>query len=305
MAIDDHMSATSLLVVGLGGLLLWGWGCGEQTKKKKKKPKKYEFPIEVTVRQADDEPLPDVPVKLDGKVVGYTDAEGAFEGTFRARPGTNITLATGEMEGYRYVDGNNEKSTRLTTKKTLAGKGRSGVPVLLSPVVKSMETMYMVWVKTNCDEDTMDAEDCRDLPVLMDGDQVATTGREGMAHFMFSSQPTGEKTITIDTPKASDEEDDGEEIPTYEPEDPEFEISLQSDPTVYVFEKSFENPDAEPTWHPPPSNTTEDDDESDEGNDSSEETDETTSSTSDDEGSSGSGSDDGGKQDGVIEVFGD
>lgn len=283
MAIYGDNRALSLLAFGLGYLLVFGASCGGQTKKKKK-PKKFDFPLEVEVQRTDEEPVPEVPVKLDDKVVGYTDTDGSFRGTLRTTPGTNVTLSTGEVEGYRYADDKNEKTIRLNTKKNLSGKGRSGVPILLNTVVESTQNLYMVWVKTECDEDSMDPEDCRGLPVKMEGERIAETGREGTAHFVFETEPTGTKTITIDTPESEDDE-----IPTYEPEDPEFKADLRSDPTIFVFEKSFEDPDAEPerTWRPSPDRSS--------GSDDSDK-------SSDDSGSAGGG-DESGSDGEVINVF--
>lgn len=235
----------SLVVIAAAISLLVAGGCGGS--KKRKKPKAYEFPVEVKVKRANKEGLSGVPVKIDGTVVGYTDKKGTFKGVLRERAGNSITLATGEVDGFRYVGEEREKTVKLNTKKNLSGQGRSGVPVILNPVVESTRTSYLVWIRATCDEESMDAEDCQGLPVELDGDEIGETDVAGVVHTTFEAEPSGERTLAIETP---DPPDDDEEGPTFEPEEPEWEVQLDSDPTVFWGEQSFEDPEAddEPAW---------------------------------------------------------
>lgn len=230
------------LAVGLGG-------CGDSEPKKKAPPPRYDFKFKVDVTDTDAEPIPAVPVKLGGKTIGYTDRSGKFEGTVHERPGTEVTLELGEIDGYQPLEKSSVTET-LEVKPGLSGNGKQPVPVLLHSVVKSTQQPYLVWVKATCDEETLEQENCAGLQVLRDGDPVAVTDRLGRAHFSFEDEGQTRLRLTIDTPAPDDEKD----IPRMEPADPLYEVELNSDPEVYLVEQTFENPDERnkrPRWRPP------------------------------------------------------
>ena len=221
----------TLFLVGAGG-------CGNQAGESKKKPKRHAFKIEVEVTNTDSEPVPGAPVKLSGKTFGYTDKNGKFVGLLKERPGRKIELSVGKLEGYRYVDKHSVTET-LELKKSLSGKGRKGVPVLLRAVAESTKKNYLVWIRAECDEETMEAADCRGLPVKREGTVVATTDRTGTAHVGLEERPGETMNLTVDTPKADPEDD---ESTTYEPEDPNYEIEFALEPRVYMVEAAFKDP---------------------------------------------------------------
>ena len=247
-------SKTTWSVLLLAALVIGAAGCGNQTgKKKKKKPKTFDFKTEVEVTEADGgAPITGVPIKIDGKTVGYTDKEGIFKGVINDRPGRKIELSAGAVEGFRYLEGQST-TVKLDVKKGLSGNKRRGVPILMHAVAESILENYLVWVSLTCDEDSMDQEDCQGLPVLRDGKQIATTDKNGTAHFSLTEQPGTTLEVKVDTRK--DEEDD--DLPIYEPADPVWKIKLSLDPKVYLVETTFEDPEGdEPRWRPPPPSTT-------------------------------------------------
>lgn len=291
-------SKTTWSVLLVGALLIGGVGCGNQTaKKKKKKPKTYDFKTEIEVTETEaGEPISGVPIKIDGKTVGYTDKDGIFKGSIKDRPGRKVELTAGAVDGYRYVDKSNTKTVSLKAKKGLSGNKRRGLPILMHAVAESILENYLVWISLECDEDSMDEEDCQGLPVLRNGEQIATTDANGTAHFSLTEQPQTTIEVKIDTPK--DEEND--DLPIYEPADPVWKINLGLDPKVYLVETTFEDPEGdEPRWRPPPTPPPSSDDSSDDSGGGG--------AADDDSGGGsggGGGSDDGGGgSDGPIDLF--
>lgn len=245
----------------LFGMLILGASAGCGGEKKKGPPPKQDFKIEAEVTDDNENPVPEAPVLIDGKRIGYTDRNGELVATLTERPGKKIEIAIAEMEGYHFVS---KRKTRekLKVRKSVTGQGRQAVGIPFSVKVSATTQPYLVWVHTECDEDTMDEGDCRGIPVKRDGDVVARTDRMGRAHFSFEEEPKTKVTITIDTPRgpdsaSEDEDDEGsdeDDKPVYKPHRPIFELELGLDPKVYLIEQKFDDPTVEETGWTPPSN---------------------------------------------------
>jgi hypothetical protein len=223
----------TLLITLLAGSAL---GCGEEAPPPP--PKNYEYTLEVEVTDTDENPLPRIPVTLDGKVVGKTDKEGKFAGTLHELPGTEVTLGVQDIEGYRFVN-EDETSVTETLKTTTVNGKKSGVPLFLQIQAESITKDYLVWVQAKCD-DTLEGK-CEGLPLLFGDEEVARTNALGFAHFSFSDVPQNDVALKIDTP-------DGDE--TFEPADPEYALTLDLDSHIYLIDETFTNPDAEPKARP-------------------------------------------------------
>ena len=230
-------------------------GCGGT--EKKETPTSYQFPLKVEVTDTEGEPIPGAPVQLAGTTFGYTDSDGKFVGTLTDRPGKTIPLSVGEVDGYRYVDEHSTEET-LETKRKVSGKGRKGVPILLHAVAESTRENYLIWVRTTCDEETMEAADCRNLPIRHNGETIARTDASGNAHLTLRERPGEKMHLTVDTPDPPSEEEEDEEIPTYRPADPGYSVAFDLDHRVYIITADFEDPDAAEdsgggrVYHPPP-----------------------------------------------------
>lgn len=203
-------------------------GCGEEPPPAP--PPMKEFRLEVSATE-DINPLPLVPVFVDGKVVGYTDKSGRFEATLKDRPGRSITLGIGEHDGYRLTS---DSEVTETLRLTNAG---IGVPVALNATFESLRREYMVWVSTGCDPKAIDPSFCEGLAILMDGEEIGRTDDLGQAHITFTQVPQRDVKFTIQTPKANPLEADI--IPL--PEDPTFEIKLDFTSQIYLIEENFIN----------------------------------------------------------------
>jgi hypothetical protein len=234
--------------------LVWSAGCGGD-QKKKGPPPKQDFKIEVEVTDERNEAVPEAPVNIDGKTIGYTDRNGELVATIRDRPGTKIELEIGDMEGYRFVS-DQKKTEKLKLRKSVTGKGYQPVGIPFSAKVTSTTQPYLIWVRALCDDETMESTDCKGLPIKRDGQIVARTDQTGRAHFSLDEEPQTKTTIMIDTPESQESEDgddDEGKIPTFKPAHPTFDISFSHEPKVYLIEQKFEDPTAEETgWQPPP-----------------------------------------------------
>lgn len=201
-------------------------------------PPVHEFTVEVRAEDDNGNPLPRVPVLLDGKPVGLTDASGKFSGILKEREGTKVKLAVGDVDGYKFP-GSETTEIEETLRVTKVNNSASGVPVFLRVRAESLRKDYLVWVHAKCDE-SLEGE-CSDFPVTLNGEEVARTGPHGYAHFSFSEVPRSDVEIAIDTP-AHDPSDD--ESPLFEPRDPSYKLTLDLGSHVYVVEQGFVDPEA-------------------------------------------------------------
>lgn len=193
-------------------------------------PPRAHFGVLVISEDVDGTPLARVPVTIDDKVVGFTGGDGKFVAKLLERPGTNVKLGVGDLDGYRWAE-----AAPVTETLKL---NSSGQPVPMEYRVKgeSRKKDYMVWLKVNCDS-TMPADFCKDRPVKLDGTEVAKTNEFGYAHFVLHDVPGTAKRVMVDTPTVNPLTDTVMAVP----EDPAFEISLDLDPQVYVIEETFTN----------------------------------------------------------------
>lgn len=193
-------------------------------------PPVKEYRLEVSAKE-EGNPVALVPVQLDGKVVGYTDRDGVFTATITERPGKQVTLSVGDIEGYKA-----SSDTEVTEALRLTSAG-IGIPIALDVTYESLRREYMVWVSLDCSDKSMPAEFCVNLPVLKDGNEIARTDEYGQAHATFHEIPQREIKITVDTPTVNPLSDPV--IPV--PEDPTYPITLDFQSQVYLIEDGFVN----------------------------------------------------------------
>ncbi len=223
--------ATMLAVAGLS------LSCGEDDTPPPA-PSQFEFGIEVVAFDASENPIPGVPVVLDGNVVGFTGADGKFEGALVDQPTREVELAVKEIDGYRLAnDGTNRTTLRVS--ESLNGELR-GIPVSLRAELHSIRTTFVSWVELSCDEH-LDDKYCSDRPILLDGKEVARTDYRGAAHFTFEEVPTSTPQITIRTPRYDADDEDSVMM---EPRNPSFIMELSHDATIFAIEQEFTDPAA-------------------------------------------------------------
>lgn len=192
-------------------------------------PARRAFPIEVTAKDIDGNPLPKAPVIVDEKVIGYTGADGRFIAKITERPGTQVSVKMGELDGYRW-------SNQGVTEVLKLNSTEHPVPLAYEDRAESRRKDYMVWIKIDCD-DTMPDNFCGGRSVQLDGQEVTTTNEFGYAHFTIQDTPGTEKTVVIDTPTVNPLTDEVMAIP----EDPTYKLQLDLEPQIYVIEEKFTN----------------------------------------------------------------
>jgi len=193
-------------------------------------PARVKFPLDVQAFDIDSQPLAKVGVLVDGKVVGYTGADGKFAATLTERPGAQLTLAVAPLEGYHWAKGD------TVTETLKLNSTEKAIPVSLQAIAESRLKDYMVWVKVACD-DTMPNDFCVGRSVSVNGQVRGTTDGFGYTHFLVNEVPGAIAKIVIDTPTVNPLTDSVMAVP----EDPTYEVTLDLEPQVYVIEETFTN----------------------------------------------------------------
>lgn len=215
-----------ILMIGAAALLFSA--CGDDGPPPP--PARAQFPLDISAFDIDGHPLAKVGVLIDGKVVGYTGADGKFAATLTERPGAEVTLGVGAFEGYHWAKGEN-----ITETLKLNSTERP-IPVSLQAVAESRLKDYMVWVKITCDSN-MPNDFCVGRPVSVNGQERAKTDAFGYAHFLVNDVPGAIAKIVIDTPTANPLTDKVMAVPA----DPTYNVTLDLEPQVYVIEETFTN----------------------------------------------------------------
>ncbi len=212
--------------------------CGDQ--QQNTGPKLYQFKLEVSVTDEDENPVPKAPVVLDGKTVGYTDADGEFKAFLTDQEGKKVQIGLGEMDQYILPD---DVTHTETLKRTKSLKGKiTPVPVSLQATVRSARKSYLMWLEVTCGK-YLDASKCHDLPVMYKGKEVARTDAEGRAHFSFEAVPEDTVKVSIHTPKYVPKPGDDDDASfVMKPADPTYDVKLGLDSQVLVLKETFDDP---------------------------------------------------------------
>ncbi len=220
------------LAASILGLAACGGGEAQRTM-----PSAFTFPVTIDVNVTEEggtkAGLARVPVKVDDKVIGYTDKEGQFRAYITEKPGTEVTLSLGELNGWSIESGNGTNTLRV--KKGVDGKPNP-LPLALSASATNIELEYLVWIKLACPEGQIDANVCTGIPVTLDGTEVARTGADGRAHFSSRAPTNTQHVVALETPKF---DSDDEEPAIIKPANPSYTIKLAEGSEVFVLEQTL------------------------------------------------------------------
>ena len=197
----------------------------------------FTFPVEIDVNISEDDEikggLSRVPVKLDDKVIGYTDKDGKFTAYIKDKPGAEVQLSLGAMNGWVFED--DVAKTTLLVKRSIDNKPNP-IPLKLSAKAMNIELDYLVWVKLDCPEDKIDQAKCADVPVKLDGKEVARTGFDGRAHFSSRAPIESKHKVEILTPKFDANADEPAMV---RPANPSYDIKLDELSAVFIIEQTL------------------------------------------------------------------
>jgi hypothetical protein len=197
----------------------------------------FTFPVEIDVNVSEDDEvkggLARVPVKVDDKVIGYTDKDGKFSAYIQEKPGAEVQLSLGSMNGWVFE--NDSSTNQLRVKRGVDNKPNP-IPLKLSAKAMNIELDYLVWVKLDCPEDKIDPTLCADIPIKLDGQEVARTALDGRAHFSSRAPIESKHTVEILTPKF---DQSAEEPAMVRPPNPTYTLKLDELSEVFILEQTL------------------------------------------------------------------
>lgn len=142
--------------------------------------------LEFSVESDPGIPLRGVPVTVDGKTIGRSNAEGVIRATIPAQLGQRIQIGHACPSGFR--DPAEPKMLRLGDYR---GLGDASVPVIeLSIRCAPISRLAVIVIRT---------DDRPNLPVVLDERIVARTNASGVAHFSTTAVAGTELRVRVDT----------------------------------------------------------------------------------------------------------
>lgn len=220
--------------------------CGSDATQAPAERPTFKFPLQVTAKSVTDEPIPGVPVLLildgmdnEAKTIGYTDKDGKFEALIDANHKTPVAVSLTPPEGYTFAKGKDILDEVLLVKPDdKDGALVHANTLILDATYKNKDVEHLVWVKLECPKPEL----CKDIPIKLEGEIVATTDLEGRAHFVVIDAPDKTVRITIDTTVAISDED----VMQLEPVNPGFNLKLPAEPQLFTINEKLSEMEPEP-----------------------------------------------------------
>ena len=232
----------ALIALSAGLALLFG-GCGDSSSDAPRPTPKFDFTLEVEAKGDDGSPVAGVPIRLDGQVVGFSDANGVFRAILNEEPGKEIQLAVDNPEGYVVTTEDLPRTKPLQITRSLEGEYR-GIPIRLPVELHSTRMEYLTWIELSCGRRVSD-EHCADVPILLDGQEQARTNHQGIAHFVFQGIPGEEHEFRVAIPQS--------DSVNLQPSHPTYRAELERRTTVFHIAEEFSAPSARARPRPRPS----------------------------------------------------
>lgn len=227
-------------LVALGSAALLLGACGEEDQGPA--PTLQDFELSVLVDDQMQNPVPHAPVVLDGKTVGYTDKDGVFKAVLSEYVGNEVSVGIGPMDSFIIPETAQGRITTLKRVKTL--EGFSNTQIILQATLQSVKNDYLIWVQADCAEEVA-AKHCEDMPVLLDGKEIARTDRQGRAHFDIRGIPDQAITVSLKTPTYRPAPGDtADNVFDIRPPNPSYQLKLGFNAEVLLIHEKFTDPDA-------------------------------------------------------------
>ena len=198
----------SLFLVGGLALVL---GCRDGA------PRRHSVTIELVAESDPGARLPAVNVRVDGRPVGATGADGSLQIDLRGESGRLVRIEHDCPPGY--LPPPQAKQLRL---RPLGSLGDSEAVALQVTLGCRPEKRLAVFV--------IRARNGSHLPVKLDGTLVAETSSTGVAHLFLSDAPGSEHSIEIDST----------EQPLLMPRSPSHHFTIPDSHEIFVVNQTFE-----------------------------------------------------------------
>ena len=171
--------------------------------------------LQITVQADPGVGLSDVPVRIDGELRGQTDADGALRATVSGSPGRFVTVAADCPKGHRQP----EERSRIRLRRYGSS---DDLPVVVDLRCRPLVRVAVFVVRAN---------NGPGVPVVVNGEHVATTNTAGVAHFARSGSPGTEYIVQLDA----------SEHPSLLPQSASMLVSLPDFDELFVFERTFQS----------------------------------------------------------------
>jgi hypothetical protein len=138
--------------------------------------------LQITVQADPGFGLPGVPVRIDGELLGRTDASGALRRSVHGAPGRLVTIVPECPRGHRQP----EEPSRIRLRRY----GSSGeLPIEVDLQCRPLVRVAIFVVR---------AANGANIPIVVNGEHVATTNSAGVAHFSRWGAPGTEYLVQLD-----------------------------------------------------------------------------------------------------------
>lgn len=176
------------------------------------------YPVIFQAHEPSGKPVSGVGITVNARSAGRTDAEGSLRVSLKGREGGQAKLQADCPEGY--LDPIDLQP--IVLRKVLKVAVRPDPQAIeIAVTCKPAKTKAVVVVRADGEED---------MPVLVDGSEVARTNSEGVAHLIVNMAPGTEFQVKLSTTHK----------PRLRPQEPSQTFAMQDIENVLVFDQKFE-----------------------------------------------------------------
>jgi hypothetical protein len=173
--------------------------------------------VTISVESTPGTPLPGVEFDVDGTVIGLSDQHGLIHTMLEGREGTTIDIHHTCPEGT--TSESDTKSLALISFQSVdPSANASGLQMTVRCTPNERSIAFII-----------NADGFANLPVLIDGDEVARTDESGLAHILMDSLPNRNFQVQIATA----------DFDRLRPENPQRVFTLGLEPEIFVYTPGF------------------------------------------------------------------
>ena len=173
--------------------------------------------VTITVEGTPGRPLQGVEFDVNGTIIGISDQHGLIHTMLEGREGTTIDIHHTCPEGSSSES--DTKSLALISFQSVdPSANASGLQMTVRCTPNERPVAFVV-----------NADGFANLPILIDGEEVAHTDESGLAHILLESRPNRNFQVQVATA----------DFERLRPENPQRVFTLGSEPEVFVYTPGF------------------------------------------------------------------